>query len=145
MAIWVISNEHFNVGFGLENYRHQKWCHHKLFILGRIKYERNNDGRLDTNRRNWRHGWLFRRVSNLVRKACFLIGLITLIDFIGRELEQNLKTVFSFEQIEKYYRAAFLRRPWPSSKGVFHFRWLKIKGIDTAFPISITLIPNHLK
>ena len=27
----------------------------------------------------------------------------------------------------------------------FNFRWLKIKGIHTAFPMSITLISHHLK
>ena len=27
----------------------------------------------------------------------------------------------------------------------FHFRWLKIKVSDAAFPISITLFFNHLK
>ena len=27
-----------------------------------------------------------------------------------------MKTVLSVEQIEKYHRAAFLCRPWPSSK-----------------------------
>ena len=27
----------------------------------------------------------------------------------------------------------------------FHFRWLKIKGIDATFPILIALISNHLK
>ena len=29
--------------------------------------------------------------------------------------------------------------------GRFQFRWLKIKGALTAFPISITLFSNHLK
>ena len=27
----------------------------------------------------------------------------------------------------------------------FQFRWLKIKGINAASPISLTLILNHLK
>ena len=27
----------------------------------------------------------------------------------------------------------------------FDFRWLEVKGIYTAFPISITLFFNHLK
>ena len=31
------------------------------------------------------------------------------------------------------------------NSGRFHFRWLKIKRIDTDFPIFITLFFNHLK
>ena len=46
---------------------------------------------------------------------------------------------------ERFWASKSFVLLWEICLDEFHFRWLKIKRIKAAFPISITLISNHLK
>jgi len=76
------------------------------------------------------------KIDNI--KALFVIWLNSKFETMASWTAEVERTAGSFLCRTRSRRS-------PNYLDQFHFRWLNIKGFHTAFPISITLFPNHLK